>query len=376
MEIKYPNVMHMTSTMLPGGAEKVAVNILNNLKAYQFTPFLMTSRDDGPLLANLSKDVVRTCLKRSLRFDLKGFLRFIRFIRHNNIHIIHAHEYTIFIGLLAKLFVPRIAVIWHNHMSSMLKLRRASPWFLLAGRAADLILTANIDLAKWTIEKIKVPSDKVRYIPNFVNSSCWQEQSSAKQASLKISRSDKRIVCVGNIKPEKDQITLLRAFSLVFEKLCNVHLILVGKNTNQAYSVMLNQVIQASGIKKHISVIGACNDVSAILAECDLAVLSSKNEAFPMALIEYGCAKLPSIATSVGQCPEILDYGRAGVLIEPNNPEHLAREMIRLLQSPRQMNRFGEALYDRVKKNYSSEQVMPLYKDLYSELLVKENSND
>jgi glycosyltransferase involved in cell wall biosynthesis len=95
-----------------------------------------------------------------------------------------------------------------------------------------------------------------------------------------------------------------------------------------------------------------------------------------MALIEYGYARLPSIATSVGQCPEILDYGRAGVVIEPSDPEHLARAIIGLLQSPRQMDRFGEALCDRVKKYYSSEQVMPLYKDLYSQLLVKKHTHD
>jgi glycosyltransferase involved in cell wall biosynthesis len=362
--------------MLPGGAERVAINILNNLETYKFTPFLVTSRSDGPLLASLANNIKRMCLQRRFRFDIHGVLRFIKFVKDNNIHIIHAHEYTIFIALISKLLVPGIVVIWHNHMSSMLKLKRARPWFLLAGRTADMVVVANNELANWTREKIKISTDKVRYIPNFVDSRSLPTDFPEHKDFLDVDKDHKRIVCVGNIKPEKDQIALIRAFGLVIESIRGAHLILVGKVTDRHYAARMHETIRDLGIMKHVSILGLRNDVPAVLAKCDIGILSSKNEAFPMALIEYGCAKLPSIATSVGQCPEILDYGRAGVLVEPDSPEQLATAIVQLLKSPQQMNSFGQILYDRVRNRYSPEKVMLQYKDLYTQLLINRSSND
>jgi len=52
----------------------------------------------------------------------------------------------------------------------------------------------------------------------------------------------------------------------------------------------------------------------------------------PLALIEYGMNALPAIATQVGQCAEVLDDGKAGILVPPATPNALAEAIIGLLE--------------------------------------------
>ena len=69
--------------------------------------------------------------------------------------------------------------------------------------------------------------------------------------------------------------------------------------------------IQQHGLESHVFLLGSRSDVPSILSGCDIGVLSSASEGMPLALLEYGVAGLPTVATRVGQVPEILDEGRA-----------------------------------------------------------------
>src|SRR5438876_11120160 len=84
---------------------------------------------------------------------------------------------------------------------------------------------------------------------------------------------------------------------------------------------------------------------------CDVGVLSSRSEGMPLALLEYGMNGLPSVATRVGQCAEMLDDGRAGLLVPPAAPEPLAKAILALLQSPEQRAELGGRFRQRTQQH-------------------------
>jgi len=345
--------MHVTDTLLPGGAEQAAVNFVNLLPREQYITHLCTTRRDGSLAAQIAKDVGRLRLERQQRFDLRALRRMTAYIQRNRIRILHAHGNSLFIAVMVSFFPPYPAVVWHEHYG-----RRASEdhraWLYrwAAGRVSGVI-TVNQSLAEWARRRLRVPAERVWYIPNFV---C--EAEAVGDRSDLPGQAGARIVSVANFRPEKDQLTLLRAMALVIRQSPAAHLVLVGTAIDQAYFDLMKKEMMRQELGRHVSLLGLRPDVPAILRACDIGVLSSASEGLPMALLEYGMAGLPAVATRVGQCAEVLDEGRAGILVPPVAPDKLAEMLLSLLRSPERRAELGELFHSRVQKVYSPEPVI------------------
>jgi glycosyltransferase involved in cell wall biosynthesis len=89
----------------------------------------------------------------------------------------------------------------------------------------------------------------------------------------------------------------------------------------------------------------------------------------PLALLEYGMASLPVVATRVGQCDEVLGSGRCGMLVPPGEPAPLAQAILELLGSTHKRKEFGSKLNARVQRAYSRESVIQKVTDVYETVL-------
>jgi glycosyltransferase involved in cell wall biosynthesis len=123
------------------------------------------------------------------------------------------------------------------------------------------------------------------------------------------------------------------------------------------------------GLEGNVYLLGERQDVHAILNACDIGVLSSVSEGLPLALLEYGMAALAAVATHVGQCAEVLDEGRAGILVPSASPERLAHALLSLLKSPARSLALGKELQRRVQERYSAGAVMKQVCQIYEKVL-------
>ncbi len=353
------SVMHITDTLAAGGAEQMAVNLVNLLPRARFTPHLCTTRHEGPLACAVAAHVGRLRLERRWRFDGVALRRMLAYIRAHEIKILHAHGSSMFIAGLASLFAPHAAVVWHDHYGLPLEERTAWIERPLAKRAGGVIAVSQ-PLAEWTRHNLSVAADRVWYIPNFV----CTPQVNGSQPDLPGARSA-RIVCVANLRPQKDHLTLLRALASVVRQVPAAHLLLVGADGDASYHEAIKQEIGRLSLTEHVSLLGQRRDVAALLRACDIGVLSSRAEGLPLALIEYAEAGLPMVATRVGQCAEVLDDGRAGLLVPAQDPPALAGALVELLKSPVLRAAFGAAARQRARARYNAgaiiEQVCRVY---------------
>jgi glycosyltransferase involved in cell wall biosynthesis len=356
-------VMQITDTLDAGGAERVAVNLANMMPREQFRTYLCTTRRDGALSELVAADVTRLRLQRTWRFDVPALRRLVSFIRQQKIQVLHAHGSALFMAYLASLHRPYPAVVWHIHFGRHAEEKRAVwhyRWFI---RRVGAVLAVNEPLVQWSRERLGVTSEKIWYVPNFV----CQSQNRAVPSDLRGSPG-RRIVCVANLRPEKDHPTLLRAMALVVKAMPNAHLLLIGAINNHAYVEHMQQTIRVNDLEQNVSLLGSRQDVDAVLHACDVAVLSSLSEGLPLALLEYGTAGLPTVATRVGQCAEVLDQGNVGKLVSPSDPRQLAEALLALLQSPERRSDLGQRFRRRVEDVYSAraaiEQIGRVYQGL------------
>jgi glycosyltransferase involved in cell wall biosynthesis len=362
--MKRIGAMHIIDTLAAAGAERVAVNIVNALQRDQYVTYLCTTRADGPLDALVAPDVVRLRLHRTSRFDFGAVKRLRRFIQSRDIRLIHAHSSALFIARLAA-WGTGATIVWHAHYGRYAVEDQAAYRYRAAMPGIGGVLTVNQEMAEWCSRRLKVPAERVWYLPNPVA----LEESAGPLASPLPGIKGSRIICLANFRPEKDHFTLVRAMARAAREVPGAHLILAGKTNDENYQRDVQKEIAALGIEGNVSMLGERHDVSAILRSCDIGVLSSSSEGLPMSLLEYGAAGLPAIATDVGQCGDVLDCGRAGILVPSGNPDELAAAMTQLLQSSAERSRLAALFRERVMKTYDSKTVIRQISDIYRSVL-------
>lgn len=358
------SVLHLVDSLSAGGAERMAISLANSLPVERFRSFLCSSRRSGPLEKYIKPHVTFYELRRKGRFDILAFFRLVNFVRTENIQIIHAHTTSLFLAAVVSLLVPSVKLIWHDHYGSQEMRLRPTLLYRPFIRRSQMILTVTRRLAEWSISVVGVERKMVRYLPNFA------EEQTHKLKNIDLpGKKGMRIVCVANIRAQKDHITLMRAMEQVVKLVPDAHLLLVGAETDSNLSEQVRKDVHILGLDEHITFLGVRKDVNQILANVDVGVLSSVSEGFPVTLLEYGHAGLSVLATAVGECAEFLDNGKAGILVSPGDADALANALVELLQQPQLRQTLGENLRQRVKNNYSQEIVMTQLTEIYTQLL-------
>jgi glycosyltransferase involved in cell wall biosynthesis len=358
--------MHITDTLHAGGMERMAVNLVNALPRDRYLPFLCTTREEGPLADHVADDVLRLNLDRTRRFQLSAVLRLVAFVRTHRIQILHAYSASLFVAGLASLFAPYPAVVWHDHYG-FLSVKERPLWWLYRSVASRIsgIISVTQPLAEWSRARMGIPADRVWYIPNFVCAPDRYDSSPVFPGDA-----GHRVVCVAQFRPEKDHVTLLRAMTRVIRDIPTAHLVLVGTSPDPAREAHIRREIITQGLDRSVSLLGQRHDVHTILKACDIGVLSSVSEGLPLALLEYGMAELPAVATNTGQCAEVLDEGRAGILVPVGSPDELAGALVALLHSPAQRAALGKTFRRRVMARYSPSAVVKQICGVYETVLT------
>lgn len=100
-----------------------------------------------------------------------------------------------------------------------------------------------------------------------------------------------------------------------------------------------------------------------------LFLLSSHAEGLPNVLKEAQAVGLPVVATEVGGVSEIVESGRSGFLVAPDDSTAIARELQRLIDQPREWKRLGERGREIVEEKYDAVRSVACLEAIYREII-------
>ncbi len=358
MQTKKFNIVQLIDSLAAGGAEMMAVNIANGLAEKGNSSHLCASRAEGILKNKLKQELGYLYLEKTHTFDLSALRKLNRYVKKNKIQLIHAHSNSYFLAVVLKVFYhPKIKIVWHNHTGSNMQLKGLKLWSLkLFSIFFYAAIHVNKNLMAWALHKLN--GKKHFYLPNFAVLS--NEQITSLKGLPK-----HRIVCVAGYRAEKNHLNLLRAFKQVVEKHPDWSLHLVGKGYEDAYHHQINNFISENRLEQSVFQYGVCTDIGNILSQCEIGVLSSDSEGLPISLLEYGLAGLAVVVTNVGECANVLENGKKGLIVQPNNSEELAEKILLLVEDKEIRNTFGKSLLHQVDINYSKNSFLKKLKKIY-----------
>ncbi len=342
-------VIQIIDSLHPGGAEMMAVNIANGLYEQGVESHLCATRVEGSLKNNIANGVGYLFLNRKHTIDIQAILKLQSYVTKHQITIVHAHSSSFFVAVLLKILKPSIQIIWHDHYgNSELLHKRKSIVLKFCSYFFKTSIAVNQLLLDWAT--INLHSKNKMYLANFAHLNTTIQKETFLEGV-----NGKRILCLANLRPQKDHLNLLNAFKIVHQYCPDWTLHLVGTDLNDQYASELKEFIQKERLQAFVFIYGNCADTFEILKQASIGVLASKSEGLPVSLLEYGLVSLPVVATDVGAIRNVIIANKTGILIPAANHLKLSEALLNLINNKDASVQLGAALHIFVTKYFSKE---------------------
>jgi len=144
----------------------------------------------------------------------------------------------------------------------------------------------------------------------------------------------------------------------------NAYLLIVGEGSRLD---ALHQIARDLGVEHHVIFTGRRDDIPAITAALDVAVLPSYREAQGLTILEAMAMSRPVVASNVGGIPEMVENGVTGLLVPPHDPPALAAAIVRLLTDHPLADLLARAGHDLVHDRFCVQLMVNAVQALYDE---------
>ena len=235
----------------------------------------------------------------------------------------------------------------------------------ILSRRTDLLLTMNGEDHR----RAKTFHAKRTELVNGVgiDLSRFTEASAAQKAEVRrelgLNEGDIFAFTVGNVIPRKNQAVLIRAAKELNDP--RFHLFIAGDGPLEPE---LKALAKELGIENQIHLLGFRGDVFRLSSAADLFLFSSRQEGLSVSVMEAMACGLPIVASAIRGNTDLIDPGKGGFLVEPDDAAGFADAIRRLLQQPGirlDMKRYN---LEKIRK-YSIEAVTAQMAQLYRSVM-------
>ena len=377
-----PRLLFVASTHSQGGIERHSAALAAALQGHG-VPVWFACAPGGFVETWCRESDVRTDLftvKNS--GDLGAVLRLARLVCLHRIDVVHVHsrrDYVVAVlavALARRVFEQRAALVLHAHM--IRSLGGSSPLSArFFERGTDAVVAVSEAVSAHLLRRHPRCSKIIHVIPNGVDLAQFARPGSSEAARQRISArqelgisEDALVLGVIGRLDAKGQRQLLAVVPKLRTLCPNIFLVLVGSEGKPGEQTTLTAQAETGGFADRLVFTGPRMDIPALLPAFDVLVHLPTDEAFGLALAEAMAAGLPTVASAVGGCREVVQDGVTGILVAPHDPDALLAALASLLDPNRgaavraEMGAAGFARAQDLSQERQVEHLLALYQEI------------
>jgi colanic acid biosynthesis glycosyl transferase WcaI len=259
-----------------------------------------------------------------------------------------------------------------NADSALHRLLRRIAGFLY--RKADQIVVVTPAFREYLVSKWHVPPEKISIVPNGVETRIFSPRFPDPELRKSLDGGGKFIVSfIGTLGLAHGLETLITAAERFQKTEPNILFVLVGEGADRQ---RIAGIAQARGITNIRFVTQQAREkIPDYIAVSDAClVLLKKSEVFetviPTKMLEFMSCARPVILGVGGQAREIVERSRAGICVEPENPEELCEAILKLRNEEWLRESLGRNGREYIVRNLSREQTADEYLEVLSAVIA------
>ncbi|MBI4982252.1 MAG: glycosyltransferase, partial [Candidatus Omnitrophica bacterium] len=337
------NVLFVIPSLELGGAERVVINLAKGLDRKIFNPMVCCLNEKGRFAEELEKEKIKViALNKKGPLDLSIISKLVKVMKKNQVDVVNTHLWGAnFWGRIAaqKAGVKTVIATEHN-----VDVCKNWLYFVLdrwLSYKTDKIITVSKSVKEFYVSK-GIPEKKIEVVYNGIDiKQIRPSQGTSSVLSIRhefgISTDEKVLAVIGRLVPQKGHKYLFDALYQLDGRY-NVKLLVVGDGPlkedlqSTVHSQQLNDKVIFTGLRK---------DISEILGITDILVMPSTREGFGMVLAEANACNKPVVAYDIEGVRDVVQSGKNGILVQPNNVNDFAKAIIELLSNEKLCARMG-----------------------------------
>lgn len=368
--MKKPIILHITPSLMIGGAEKLLIDLMENFQTNPDNLFehQVAYFQTGPFLAKLQKLNIKAYQVSGLirYYDPICFFKLLLLIKKTKPHKIHsmlwsANLYARLIGKILKL--PVICAI-HSYYNSgnkaqdnLFKLKLDQ----ITSHWAEQIITVSLDISQKTKRDLpKLNPNKIKTINNGVK--LPNQIEPANQPNLN-TNSFFTIGHVGRLVPIKNQALLIQALSLVKKQTPNFKAVIIGQGPLE---FSLKDLVSQLGLTNQVKFIKSSQPAK-YYPKFNCFVLPSHQEGQSIALLEamsFGITPIITQTNNQVKKHDIIKNLENGLICKAQ-ANQLALTILNLIKSPKKNQKLAQTAQKTILNHFNLDQTAKQYLDLY-----------
>ena len=370
-------VLEVIPTLDQGGAEKQLCLLARGLAQHNVDVHVCALSRTGPRESMLREaNIPLHEIRKRWKFDPAAYRRLKRLIRDLRPDVVHT-------WLFAANAYGRRAAIANRVPVIVAGERCVDPW-----KSWELVIdrklakrTSKIAVNSTGIQQFYqskgLPADKFVVIPNAIEvpplptENARQEIRLSVREELNLDSTDHLAIAVGRLWPQKRYKDLIWAADLLKVVRGNVHVLIVGDGPQRW---RLEKYQRQLDIEGHVHFLGQRTDVSRLMLASDCYWLGSGYEGQSNSLMEAMSLGLPVVVTDIPGTRDLVIDQQCGRLAPVGSREQFARLTDGLLKHPEDAQRLGNAARQRMRDEFSLDQMVQRHLTLYQQLLSQSSS--
>jgi glycosyltransferase involved in cell wall biosynthesis len=228
-------------------------------------------------------------------------------------------------------------------------------------RRIDRVFTSSRSSARDLERDFRVRPERLRMVANGVDTELFRPDPAGE-------RDPDEILCVGRASdPNKGVRTLVEALALLP---ASVRLTLVDDDTPENPA---RRRAAELGCADRLRLVGRVptEELLALYRRAALVAVPSRHEGFGLPAAEAMACGTPVVASAAGSLPEVVRTGGGGILVEPENPQALAKGIAQLLEQPAARAELGQRGRRGVEAAYAWPRVAEATAEVYAEVVAE-----
>lgn len=272
--------------------------------------------------------------------------------------LIIGHYNQHYTAVLAKFisFSNKIMLVYLQQMQHNVK--KKNFYHGLFYKAIDLWITPLKYLKNQLIENTVLAESQIEILPLCCEIDYFTKETITQREArllLNLPVNEFIVGIMGRIDKAKGQEFVIKAAHILLQKSVKIHVAIVGNETEGegGYKSYLEQLTNDFGLKNDVTFIPYRSDSNKVFKAFDIFTICSSSEPFGMVTVEAMLSGIPVIGTKSGGTIEILEEGKLGILVPPQNEIELAAAIETLFHNEALRNQFQTKALTEASALYS-----------------------
>jgi glycosyltransferase involved in cell wall biosynthesis len=302
----------------------------------------------------LCKALVKRRISVTYGHALRSLLRTRRFA------VVHAHLYASAVASVQATAGTAVPVMLTEHTEAPWRGRSARSISRVVYRRAARIVAVSTAIQRLLVDEYGVARDRVQVLLPAVTGTGSPTPKVAHRPELVVG-------LVARLVPEKGGHVFLEAASLVRAVVPQARFVVVGDGP---LGDALEQHAATLGVRDVVAFLGFRSDAARLMSGFDVLAVPSLSDGTPLVVLEAMASGVPVVASATGGLPDLVSPSENGILVQPGDPEDLARALVAVLLDPagaRQLGARGQRLVRAYPHSRLVDRMIQLYRAVATE---------